>query len=272
MSDRKRSRLPGSWAVITGADSGIGLEFSRELARRGCRLVMVSNQGDRLRKTAAAIGREFSTETREIELDLCRSESAPALMQYLDEHWIEASVLVNNAGIFSFREVCATSRERVNAFIDLHVRSVTELSRLMAQRMAATGRGGYILNMSSMACWTPMPGIALYAATKAYIRVFSRALSYEMRPKGVKVMAACPGGIATDLFGLPDNLKRLAVRIGALDTPHRFVRKATARLLRGRRMYINGIINRLGIMVVWLAPAPLRMMVKTRLLDRGITR
>lgn len=261
----------GAWGVVTGADSGIGLEFSRELARRGCRLVMVSNRADTLEKAAAAVAADFHTRTLPLELDLCRRDAAAVLMDFLDSHAIQPEVMINNAGIFSFREVCATGSERVNAFIDLHVRAVTESSRLMARRMAARG-SGYILNMSSMSCWTPMPGIALYAATKAYIRVFSRALAYEMKPAGVKVMVACPGGIATDLFGLPDRLKRLAVNIGALYTPQRFVRKAVDRLLKGRSQYINGMMNRIGIVTVGMAPAPLRMMVKTKLLDRGITR
>lgn len=267
-----REDIKNRWAVVTGADSGIGLCFCHELARRGCKLLMISNREESLRQAAADISTRHKVETRTLMLDLCRSESAPAVMQYLEEHWIEPLILINNAGIFSFREVIDTPRTRVNAFIDLHVRAVTELSRLTGQKMATGGEGGYILNMSSMACWTPMPGIALYAATKAYIRVFSRALGYELRPRKVKVMAACPGGIATDLFGLPDNLKRLAVSIGALDTPAKFVRKALNRLLRGKRQYINGLLNRIGIFVVAIAPTPLRMMVKTRMLDRGITR
>ncbi|MDE6299150.1 MAG: SDR family NAD(P)-dependent oxidoreductase, partial [Muribaculaceae bacterium] len=131
---------------------------------------------------------------------------------------------------------------------------------------------GFILNMSSRSCWAPMTGLSLYAATKAYIRVFSRSLHYEMRDSGVKVMVACPGGIATDLFGLPDNLKKLAVAIGALDVPEKFARKAISRLLRGRKQYINGWLNRFSIFMMGITPTPIRMMVKHRMLDRGIKR
>ena len=126
--------------------------------------------------------------------------------------------------------------------------------------------------MSSMSCWAPMPGLSLYAATKAYIRVFTRSLHYEMRDYGIKVMAACPGGIATDLFGLPDNLKRLAVSIGAIATPEKFTRKALSRLMKGKSQYINGLLNRLSIFMVGITPASGRMMVKHQLLDKGIKR
>ena len=151
------------------------------------------------------------------------------------------------------------------------MRAVTSLTTTFARRFVARG-GGRILNMSSMSCWTPMPGIALYAATKAYIRVFSRAMAYELADSGVTLTVACPGGIATDLFGLPENLKRLAVSIGALQTPEQFTRKALQRMLKGKRQYINGLLNRIGIVAVGMAPTPLRMAVKRRMLDRGIRR
>ena len=131
---------------------------------------------------------------------------------------LEPDYVINNAGIFSFKEVTATGAATVSCFINLHVRAVTELSKAFASRFAAR-RHGRILNMSSMSCWMPMPGIALYSATKAYIRVFSRALHYELRDSGVSVTVACPGGIATDLFGLPENLKKLAINLGVLARP-----------------------------------------------------
>nr|QIM10879.1 hypothetical protein Muribac1_0880 [uncultured Muribaculaceae bacterium] len=112
----------------------------------------------------------------------------------------------------------------------------------------------------------------MYASTKAYIRVFSRALHYEMKDYGVVVTVACPGGIATDLFGLPDNLKKLAVGLKVLDTPDRFAGKAIDRMLSGKKQYINGFINRLAIMTVGMTPTPVRMMVKHYLLDKGINR
>lgn len=126
--------------------------------------------------------------------------------------------------------------------------------------------------MSSMSCWMPMPGIAMYSATKAYIRVFSRALHYEMRDYGVTVTVACPGGIATDLFGLSEPLKKFAVAIRVLDTPESFARKAVNKMLKGKKQYINGLLNRVSIVFVASLPTPVRMLVKRKMLDKGITR
>lgn len=263
--------LSGKWAVVTGGSSGIGLEFARRLAAMGARLLLVSNQPDELAGARAALGRDYGAEVATLPLDLATPRAPAILLREMDSLGVDPYIFINNAGIFAFRELTAMDPARIDLFISLHVGAVTHLSRLIALRMAENG-AGYILNMSSMSCWTPMPGISMYAATKAYIRVFTRSLHYEMRDRGVRVMAACPGGIATDLFGLPERLKRLAVRIGALYTPRRFVRLALRRLLKGRMQYVNGPLNRLGILAVGITPTPIRMMVKHRMLDKGITR
>lgn len=220
-----------------------------------------------LQQCAEDIAREYGVKIYPFFYDLTAKDSTVKILDFVDSNELEPDYLINNAGIFSFKEVTETDHTKVNCFIDLHVRAVTELSRAFAIRFSKRG-SGRILNMSSMSCWMPMPGIALYSATKAYIRVFSRALHYELRDSGVSVTVACPGGIATDLFGLPDNLKRLAVNIGALSRPETFARKAVDRMLRGKKQYINGLLNRLSIFFVGITPTPLRMIVKHRLLDR----
>lgn len=255
----------GRLAVVTGASSGIGLCFCRELARRGCNLIMVSNQ-DSQTQYAGNIAADFGVTAYPFVCDLT-DDSIGLLLKFIDSRRLAPDYLINNAGIFSFREVTATDPARVDSFIDLHVRAVTRLSREFALRFVRRG-SGRILNMSSMSCWMPMPGIALYSATKAYIRVFSRALCYELRDSGVSVTVACPGGIATDLFGLSDRLKRLAVSLGVLTRPETFARKAIDRMLKGRKQYINGLLNRLSIFFVAITPTSVRMMVKHRLLDR----
>lgn len=264
--------LHGHTAVVTGASSGIGLQFCHRLAERGCNLIMISNEAEALKNAALGLSDCYGIRAQDLCLDLTITEAAAQVAQYLDINAPEADIMINNAGIFSFRLLTDMTQKRTDCFIDLHVRAVTDLSRLMTSRWRQRGCRGWLLNMSSMSCWMPMPGLSMYAATKAYIRVLSRSLHYEMRDYGISVCVACPGGIATDLFGLPPKLQRLAVRIGALDTPEAFTRKALRRLFAGRRQYINGLLNRLSILAVGLTPTPVRMLVKHRLLDRGITR
>lgn len=268
---QNRYDLSGHTAIVTGASSGIGLCFCRTLASLGCDLLMVSNQQPQLDECADRTASEFNVRTYPLFCDLTRPDAAHTILAFCDLEGLDPDILINNAGIFSFLPVTETHERKLDCFIDLHIRAVTSLSREFAIRFKKRG-GGYILNMSSMSCWTPMPGIAMYAATKAYIRVFSRALHYEMRDDNVHVTVACPGGIATDLFGLPKNLQKLALNLHAIQTPEKFTRNAVRKMLKGRMQYINGPLNRLAIFFVGTAPTPLRMMIKRRMLDRNITR
>ena len=195
---------------------------------------MVSIQEKELAESCRALSETYGVKTHRLLLDLSRDDAPQKTAAFVDGEGLEIDILINNAGIFSFNTLADTHKRKIDCFIDLHVRAVTGLSLLFAERMARRGHG-YILNMSSMSCWMPMPGIAMYSATKAYIRVFTRALHYEMRDCGVGVTVACPGGIATDLFGLPEPLKRLAVSIRVLDTPEAFARKAIVKMLKKKR-------------------------------------
>lgn len=113
-----------------------------------------------------------------------------------------------------------------------------------------------------------MPGIAMYTATKAYIRVFSRALRIELKPRGVSVTVACPGGIATDLFGLPPRLQKLGTSLAILVTPKRFVRNALRHTFSGDAQYINGLINRMAILGCGITPEWIRSLIKSQFLDK----
>lgn len=267
----KTRNLKGKVAVVTGASGGIGLEFCKTLAERGATLLMVSNEDGPLHKAGAIINEVYGVRVYPMTLDLCDPSATDRIWSYLGNLNLDPYILINNAGIFSFAPVTDIPEKKVETFVDLHVRAATMLSVRFAAYFRRR-KSGFILNMSSMSCWMPMPGIAMYSATKAYLRVFTRSLHYEMRDYGVGVMAACPGGISTDLFGLPSNLKRLALRLHAIQRPEVFARRAVDRMLKGRKQYINGFINRMAIFFIGIAPTPLRMLVKRRLLDRGITK
>lgn len=263
-----RTNCAGMTALVTGADSGIGLCFCRALAERGVNLVMVSNCKAGLDRCATELYTTFKVDVHAFCVDLATPDAARMLMRYLDDNSLSPSVLINNAGIFDFRAFTGLSAQRIDTYVSLHMRTLTQLTWLIASRWQHDGTAGFVLNMSSMSCWMPMPGIAMYSATKAYIRVLSRAIAYELRDSGISVTVACPGGIATDLFGLPDHLKRFAVRIGVLQTPERFAEKALRATFRRRCQYINGWLNRISIVMVGITPASVRMLIKHRLLDR----
>lgn len=257
------------WAVVTGASGGIGYEFCKVLASKGYNLIMAAIEDELLVEKTEEIKERYEVTVLPLTIDLTAPEAVDRIMAFMETREIVPYILINNAGVFTFSPVAEHSDKKIDRFIDLHIRATTLLCREIGNLMKRNG-GGRILNMSSMSCWMPMPGIAMYSSTKAYIRVFSRALHYEMKDDGVTVTVACPGGIATDLFGLPENLRKFAVNIGVLAKPDRFAKKAVKKMLKGRKQYINGLLNRFSIFFVSILPTPVRMLVKRRMLDRSI--
>lgn len=258
----------GSTALVTGASSGIGLEFAKQLAALEINVVLVSNEPEKLEIVCNDLSSKYTgLKFNYINKDLTDSDSAEYLLERCNEKGITVDILINNAGIFAFKEMLDMSRDHLNLFIDLHIRTVTQLCYVFGNEMCKR-KQGYILNMSSMSCWMPMPGISMYSATKSYIRTLSRALYVELKESGVSVTVACPGGIATDLFGLPENLQRLGVRLGALSTAERFVYQALQQMFLRKKQFINGFINHISIPLVASTPTWLRLKIKHKLLDK----
>ena len=199
-------------ALVTGASSGIGLEFARQLARMGYALALVSN--------------------REQELA---------------------------AGMFFMEYLSPENLGKVRTMMALHMNVVTELSILAGSRMKEKG-GGHILNISSMTARIPAPGIVIYSSTKAYLKMFGKSLSYELRPFGVIVTTVCPSAVDTGLYPLPERLRGFLRRIGLIRTPEWLVRRSLKALFRGRRTFSPGLTN-------YLVP-PLIAILPARLIDR----
>lgn len=225
----------------------MGLEFSRALAARGCGLVLVSNRQDELAAAAEALSNEFPVQVRTRFQDLARQEAAEELFGWCGSEGIEVDILVNDAGMFFFKELQPTDLSRVQAMIDLHVTTVTRLCVLFGQQMKERG-SGYILNVSSMAARIPAPGISVYSATKAYLRTFGRSYSFELEPYGVKMTTVCPAAIATPLYRLDPKWMKAGVRIGLIRTPKWLVRRSLKAMFRGRRVISPAFMN------IWLPP------------------
>lgn len=231
----------------------MGLEFARQLAARGYDLLLVSNQEQALADAARELAGPVSVRTR--FQDLARPEAADELFAWCRAEDLIPDVLVNNAGMFFFKELQAEDLGRVQAMIDLHVTTITRICLLFGQAMKSRG-SGYILIMSSMAARIPAPGITVYSATKAYLRSFGRSLSYEMRPYGVGVTTVCPAAIATPLYRLDERKMRLGIRLGVIRTPKWLVRRALRALFRKRRVISPAFMNIYLPALVALLPGP----------------
>lgn len=235
----------------------MGLEFARQLAGRGYDLILVSNEPARLDEAAALLRAQFPVTVTVRFQDLAQADAADRLFAWCrEEAGILPDIVVNDAGMFFFKELASSDLPRVQTMVNLHVVTVTRICLLFGNAMKERGNG-YLLNVSSMAARLPVPGITVYAATKAYLRSFGRSLSYELKPYGVGMTTVCPAAIATPLYRLHERWMRIGVKTGIIRTPHWLVNRALRAMFRGRRVVSPAPMNVWLPALIALLPGPL---------------
>ena len=186
--------MTGGVALITGASAGLGVDFARQLAAKGQRLVLVARRKNRLDALAAELGN-----ARAVEADLSAEGASDRLMADLAAHGEHVDMLVNNAGFGLTGRFANLDAKRQRQMIDLNCGTLVELAHAVLPGMLER-KSGAILNVASTAAFQPGPGMAVYFATKAFVLSFSEALHEEVKKTGVIVTALCPGPTATE-FG-----------------------------------------------------------------------
>ena len=241
-------------ALITGASSGIGAELARVFAAHGHELVLVARRQDRLAALAAEIAAAGRPRPAVLALDLGRRDAVATLAAELSARGLEPAIVVNNAGFGLSGPAAALDRGEQLAMIDLNVRALTELSLAFIDSLARH-RGG-ILNVASVAAFLPGPGMAVYYASKAYVLSFSEALHRELAGRGITVTALCPGPVPTEFqarSGMRLNFAARSLQIPAA----RVAQIGYDGFMRGKRVVIAGIGNRIGVFLMRLAPRAL---------------
>ena len=186
----------GDWALVTGASSGIGREFAKQLAARNLDVVLVARRKERLEQLAAELAAEHGVRTRILVADLSQPSGIETVVRGTAD--IDVGLLVNNAGREDSGRFLDTPVEELLASIDVNSKAPLQLSHHFAQRMRSRGRGG-ILFMSSIVAFQGVPYIANYAATKAYDLVLAESLSAELRQWNIDVSVIAPGFTETEL-------------------------------------------------------------------------
>ena len=228
-------------AVITGASSGLGAEFARQLAPRAEVLVLVARRAEALE----AVKKELSGTRTKVVLcvsDLATEGGRSDLMAFLEVNGVKPNLLINNAGMGDYGSFASSSAEKTRTQIELNITALTMLTHAVLPLME---RPGGILNVSSLASTLPMPDLAVYAASKAYVTSFSEALAIELAPKGITVSCVCPGPT-------PTNFSKTAKREDGGDTnrdgqgllripPSQVVGEALKALQQGRACVFPGV-------------------------------
>jgi short-subunit dehydrogenase len=251
------------WAVITGASSGIGAEYARQLAARGYDVVLAARRKERMEALATELAGKHGVQALVVECDLGAHDGPGKLVAAIDGKGVVPAMLVNNAGFGVQGLAAETPAARQVAMIDLNVRALTELAVVLGGKMAARGAGA-IINVASTAAFQPTPHIAAYGATKAYVLSFSQALAWELEPRGVRVLAHCPGGTRTEFFEAGD--VRLSVGEFFYMSSEECVRIGLRALDRGKRVVVAGLLNAIVAWVSRVSPQRLVTAVSARMM------
>ena len=186
-------------ALVTGASSGIGREYARELAKRGSNLILVARSKDALNHLAKELESTYKVSAEVLVLDLSKTASVDKLLERATRKGTVIDFLFNNAGFGTAGWARNESLDRVSEEINLNVHALTMLSLGLLKPMSERN-SGVIVNIASTAAYQPVPGLAVYAATKAFVLSFTSALWAETKDTGVKVLTVSPGATETNFF------------------------------------------------------------------------
>lgn len=245
------SRLTQGWALVTGASAGLGKEFAIALARRGMNVVISARRADRLQALAEALRREARVEVRSVPIDLAAPGAAGRLWASASESG-SIGLLVNNAGFGLKGEFQALSSDRQAEMIRLNCVAPLELMHHAIAEMRRGGRQGAVINVASIASYQPIPSMATYAATKAFLASLSEAVAEECRDAGIRVVTLNPGPVATEFQAVAGT--QVTARTPGVRSPEQVVESALHRLERGGGTEVPGALNRWAARLVRIAP------------------
>lgn len=186
-------------AIVTGASSGIGAEFARRLAAGGANLILVARRLDRLNELSAELTKRHGVKVAVVNLDLTSDSFLETLISEVDKLGLEVDLLVNNAGFATSGGFETENLSKALNEIDLNVKALVALTHTFLPKMLKK-KNGAVINVASTAAFQPVPTMAIYGATKAFVLSFSEALWAEFEDRGIRVLALCPGGTETEFF------------------------------------------------------------------------
>ncbi len=230
---------PSNQVLVTGASSGIGAEIARLLAERGHRLAIVARRRERLDDLAADLTKKHGVEVDVHEHDLGKPTHRKALIKALDESGRPVAGVVNAAGFGTAGDFLTLDEARELEQLEVNVTALLQFTHTFAGPMVDRGEGA-ILNIASIAAFQPLPGMATYSATKAFVQTFSEAFHAELSGTGVSCTVLCPGPVETEWA---ETAGAEAVMIpGSKVSPEQVAREAVEGMEKGKRSVVPGVV------------------------------
>ncbi len=250
-----------NYALVTGASSGIGLEFARQLAERGYPLIIVSNVLE-INDCAKQLSEQYGVTVHGLVCDLGEQDSARKLYAYCHEQGWEVEVLVNNAGVYHDKDILDDSEAFTSLIMNLHMYTPAMLCYLFGQDMRSRGKG-YILNVCSVTSKMAAQRLGTYGGTKAFLAHYTRALHIELRKYGVHVTNVSPGAVDTGLYTIKPWLTKLGKCLGIIVSPQTLARRGLRALFHGRsKVTIPAVFWHLLCGIILLIPTCLLRLIR----------
>jgi short-subunit dehydrogenase len=250
----------GCTALITGASSGLGSEFARQLAPYARTLILVARRSDRLQSLRHELTACFpNLEVHGYTLDLTIEADRSSFVEWLTQQNLSVDLLINNAGLGDHGTFAESEYDRVRAMIETNITALTHLTHLLVPQLLKRQRTA-ILNVSSVAGFFPLPNLSVYSATKAYVTSFSESLAIELRPHGITVTALCPGPVPTEFFdvatrpGEANSAAHFKTMPALAASPQQVVYDALLAVARDRRRVIPNPLLALAVGAALLVP------------------
>lgn len=244
--------MKGKWALITGASSGMGVDYARLLAKDGMNLVVTARRKERLESLQADLTEKHGVEVEVVDLDLGRPGAGRELKERADAKGIEIELLVNNAGFGVYGLFHETDLEKTEKMLAVNIVALTELTKVYADEMIERG-SGHILLVSSIGAYQPTPTYASYAAAKSYVLHFGEALHHEVKNLGVNVTVVSPGVTSTEFFQTSGQKPTIYQRLCAMKS-RPVATVALKALLKGRQSVVPGTLNNVVVFLVRFVP------------------
>jgi uncharacterized protein len=228
-------------ALVTGAASGLGFEFSLLLAKDSYNLILVDIDATKLEYAKKRIQKTYDTNVQILVKDLSKANIAQEIFEHVEETPID--ILINNAGFGLFGAFSDTKWQRESEMLNLHINTTTQLTKLILKGMVDRSNGK-ILNISSLAAFLPGPLMAIYYASKAYILSFSEAIANELKGTGVTVTALCPGQTKTSFQEVVSSTSCKNKKAFNMACPIEVAKYGYAAMLKGKTVAIPGKFNK----------------------------
>ena len=255
--------------VITGASSGIGRAMVKTFARHGHAVLAVARREDRLQALCREMADQQAAPVHCIALDLASRDTPQILLDEANRVFGKVHVLINNAGISPYQKFHELDYNLIHQIIAVNIQSLTELCHLFMPHMLAHGEPSHVVNVGSVGGYAPLPNFAVYSGTKHYVRIFTNLLYHEYRGSNIRVSALHPGGTLTEFLALAGEQVKKAGEKGMM-TPEQVAEIAYSAILKGQRVIIPGVINKLACLMGKLFPFPLAIRVMELVYNQSV--